>query len=387
MPRDPPLASSPAAIRGVTALRLALLPIIAIVRQTLSAPGGSAAAFYAVMAVAAAWALGIWFTGQRVVEQLPRVRTAQAAIDLVLVAGLAYTSGGAVSEIANLFAVVPIAIAFLAGPAATARVAAGAVGLFVLTAALRPAGQSVVEITAQTLFYAWPGALAVLISRNRATRTRELHSLTDDRQRLLREVDDVAQRERGRLAYALHDEALQSALMAQLRLPRAAVGETAAVEDVRAGLQQTVQLLRETITDLRIHALDGHGLSAGLRETAELLTRRTGVSITLHGDPTASAGQHDEVLFAIARELLTNATRHADARVVTLDLHADETHVHLSVQDDGIGLSPQRRAQALADGHIGLASCEERVEALGGRFTITAPRRGGLRVQVQIAKA
>ena len=182
MPRDPPLASSPAAIRGVTALRLALLPIIAIVRQTLSAPGGSAAAFYAVMAVAAAWALGIWFTGQRVVEQLPRVRTAQAAIDLVLVAGLAYTSGGAVSEIANLFAVVPIAIAFLAGPAATARVAAGAVGLFVLTAALRPAGQSVVEITAQTLFYAWPGALAVLISRNRATRTRELHSLTDDRQ-------------------------------------------------------------------------------------------------------------------------------------------------------------------------------------------------------------
>jgi len=51
--------------------------------------------------------------------------------------------------------------------------------------------------------------------------------------------------------------------------------------------------------------------------------------------------------------------------------------VELLVADDGRGFDPARREVAVREGHIGLASTAERVEALGGRFELdTAVGRG-----------
>jgi two-component system NarL family sensor kinase len=58
--------------------------------------------------------------------------------------------------------------------------------------------------------------------------------------------------------------------------------------------------------------------------------------------------------------------------------------VVVAVEDDGRGLHPGARASAVQQGHLGLASIEERVEALGGRVLIESSFGNGTQVRVTI---
>ena len=82
-------------------------------------------------------------------------------------------------------------------------------------------------------------------------------------------------------------------------------------------------------------------------------------------------------MLAVSRELLTNAARHSGASKVSLSLrrHA-ATALELVIADDGRGIASGRPAEALAEGHIGLASVNERVRAAGGQFELSTSPAG-----------
>lgn len=52
----------------------------------------------------------------------------------------------------------------------------------------------------------------------------------------------------------------------------------------------------------------------------------------------------------------------------------------LEVADDGAGMAPERPGGALAEGRIGLATCRERMEAVGGSFDVRSAPGSGTRV-------
>jgi signal transduction histidine kinase len=60
---------------------------------------------------------------------------------------------------------------------------------------------------------------------------------------------------------------------------------------------------------------------------------------------------------------------------------ADVERVELEVRDDGAGFEEARRSAALREGHIGLASAEQRVRALGGELEIDSAPGGGTTVR------
>jgi signal transduction histidine kinase len=81
--------------------------------------------------------------------------------------------------------------------------------------------------------------------------------------------------------------------------------------------------------------------------------------------------------YHIAREALTNVVRHAQAGHCTLRLVVNEGqngHLHLSIQDDGVGLTAD-----LPTG-VGLTSMRERAAELGGTCSIEAGPGAGTRV-------
>ena len=83
------------------------------------------------------------------------------------------------------------------------------------------------------------------------------------------------------------------------------------------------------------------------------------------------------MVLSVVRELLTNITRHAGARRVGVSLRRCAGELQLEVWDDGCGIELSRPEQALSDGHIGLASVAQRVEALAGEFELdSAPGFG-----------
>ncbi len=82
--------------------------------------------------------------------------------------------------------------------------------------------------------------------------------------------------------------------------------------------------------------------------------------------------------YYIASEALTNATKHARATVVNLDLEPEDAGIELTIPDDGVG------GAVLGHGS-GLIGVRDRVEALGGTVEIDSPAGEGTSLLVRIA--
>ena len=197
----------------------------------------------------------------------------------------------------------------------------------------------------------------------------------EDRKQFVAQVMDAEDRARRRIAQLIHDDALQNLLAANQDLIEAApgrVGVTRAYEVVNS----TIEHLREAMLALHPVMLEHGGLEQALGAVARQAERKGQMQVEVSLEP-AAVGQNDELVLALARELLANASRHSDATRVALSLRRIEGAVELTVSDDGRGMSPARKREALAGGHIGLASVEQRIEANGGEFAFTSEPDGG----------
>ncbi len=84
---------------------------------------------------------------------------------------------------------------------------------------------------------------------------------------------------------------------------------------------------------------------------------------------------------------MTNAAKHADASQVKVRVTCCEDTIVLDVEDNGRGFTPEQRTAALRDGHIGLASSRERVEAQAGTLNVTSSSGHSTRVRCAIPAA
>jgi signal transduction histidine kinase len=86
-------------------------------------------------------------------------------------------------------------------------------------------------------------------------------------------------------------------------------------------------------------------------------------------------------LLRIGQEAVSNALKHAQARVIELEVSFEPSRVRLVVRDDGRGFDP---AAARADGRFGLRGMQERVEQMHGELTIRRGEKGGTCVEVAV---
>ena len=186
------------------------------------------------------------------------------------------------------------------------------------------------------------------------------------------EAEDAARR---RIAQLIHDDALQSLLAANQELIEAAPGR-AQVTRAHEVVSGSIERLREALVALHPVTLEEGGLELALGAVTRQAERQGGFEMEVDVDPEA-IGDQDELVLAVARELLTNATRHSGASHVGLRLSRVDGGIELEVSDDGRGIEPGRREQALAEGHIGLASVTQRLHAVGGELELSADPNGG----------
>jgi PAS domain S-box-containing protein len=93
----------------------------------------------------------------------------------------------------------------------------------------------------------------------------------------------------------------------------------------------------------------------------------------------------ETALFRVAQQALANVEQHANARHLRVALCRDGPQVVLVVEDDGCGFDPTH-TQAVADTHgFGLTCMRERLQAIGGQFTLRSAPGAGTRIQAQVA--
>jgi two-component system, NarL family, sensor kinase len=185
------------------------------------------------------------------------------------------------------------------------------------------------------------------------------------------EAEDAARR---RIAQLIHDDALQSLLAAHQDLLEAAPGR-AGVTRAHEVVGGAISRLREALLALHPVTLEEGGFEHALGAVARQAQRQGNLEVSIALD-RAALGVHDELLLAVARELLANAAKHSRAQRVEVGLRRDGDRLRLEVADDGGGIAPGRREQALAEGHVGLAAATQRVRSAGGSLEISGSEAG-----------
>jgi len=198
------------------------------------------------------------------------------------------------------------------------------------------------------------------------------------RTELTRRLFTVQESERRALARELHDEFGQC-LTATRALATAVSqsGESTAEDGARIAQisGQMMDSLRAELSRLRPPDLDELGLRPALeRLVADWRNRVPAVrfGLELAGDIDGVPDELALSLYRIAQECLTNAIRHGAPKKVSLQIDvADE--ITLTATDDG---SPWHDGP-IGDGY-GLLGIRERVDALGGGFSLV-PAENGMR--------
>ena len=226
-----------------------------------------------------------------------------------------------------------------------------------------------------------------LTERQRAE--RELLDTNRQLQELSASLQNVREEERTRIARELHDELGQ--LLTGIRMEVSWMGGrllpeqrvlTDKVASIKGQIDQTVASVRRISSELRPLVLDDLGFAAAAGWYVDQFAERTGipVALTLPDDDPEQGGAVATALFRVLQESLTNVARHAKARKIEVRLTFQGDRWFLSISDDGIGFvqnAGKRRG-------IGLVGMRERVQILGGRFSVTTGSHEGTLIEVII---
>ena len=201
----------------------------------------------------------------------------------------------------------------------------------------------------------------------------EIAEISAARGRLVAQAIDAEDSARRRISEALHDGALQELLAVRNELfaMEGRGGDDAAITASQERLTAIVGRLREVMSALHPTMLQYGGLEAALLAVVE--QERAGGDFTAHVTvEEAAAGERDELLLSLARELLANAARHAGATRIEVAVTAQDGAVLLSVADDGVGIAP-----GAPRGRAGRGRDRDRLVPRAGRGARRQPARHG----------
>ncbi len=207
-----------------------------------------------------------------------------------------------------------------------------------------------------------------------------------DNQALTAALLETQERERTRLAQALHDDLGQilAGMRAQLYLLDACRESPQQVAAISRRLQdngeQMQQSFRSLVRDLYPVVLERLGLGEAVRQHVEQWQAQQGIACELELD-AALPRLRDEArahVYRLLQEALTNVARHAGARGVRVGLTCRGALLRLEVCDDGRGLPAELREG------VGLRSMRERARCLGGALQLHGAAPRGLRLCVDI---
>jgi signal transduction histidine kinase len=201
----------------------------------------------------------------------------------------------------------------------------------------------------------------------------------------LRRVVEAQELERRRLARELHDQTGQELTSVLLGLKAVedapdAESRARALTRVREQVIETLHDVRRLAVELRPKALDDFGLLPALERLAQTFVDQTGLKLDVEPQLGTQRlpSEIETALYRMVQEALTNITKHAQARSVSIVLRCTRGIVTAVIEDDGSGFDP-----GAAGNGTGLQGMRERLSLIGGSLKIeTRPGTGTTLVAV-----
>lgn len=197
--------------------------------------------------------------------------------------------------------------------------------------------------------------------------------------RLSRHVLAAQEEERKKISRELHDVIAQTLAGINVRLATLkreaeldASGLKRNIERTQRMVEKSVDIVYRFARELRPPVLDDLGLIPALHSFMKGFTTRTGVrsALTSTAEVEKLGGAERTVLFRVAQESLTNVARHAEAARVEVNITKSPTGICMKISDDGKSFSLPRVMHARRNIRLGLQGMKERLEMVGGTFSV-----------------
>jgi len=197
----------------------------------------------------------------------------------------------------------------------------------------------------------------------------------------MEQVLSIHEYERRRMGQELHDSAGQLLVSLQLSVARLKLMEHNGGRD---GLIEEIQdVVRQIDREIRALAflhypaeLCGRGLREAVQSLVNGFGKRTGIhtSFKCVGERSVVDDLISTTVLRVTQEALVNIHRHSHASSVRVVLSTADGRLHLTVSDDGVGMSSA--VNFSKEQGIGLQGMRHRVEMHGGRFNVKSLKQG-----------
>ena len=222
---------------------------------------------------------------------------------------------------------------------------------------------------------------------------KQSDSLQEQLRRLSRQILSAQEEERKRISRELHDVIAQTLTGINVRL--AALKKEAAINTngldrniarTQRLVEKSVGIVHEFARELRPAALDDLGLIPALHSFVKLFSKRTRIHVHLKvfAGVEQLPGNQRTILYRVAQEALTNVSRHAHASRVEVSIQKVAEGICLKIADNGKSFEVERVLNARGAKRLGLLGMRERVEMVGGRFTVESVLGSGTTIKALI---
>jgi signal transduction histidine kinase len=219
------------------------------------------------------------------------------------------------------------------------------------------------------------------------------HVMQRKLRQLTRQILIAQEEERKKISRELHDEVVQTLVGINVELATLGKDSTAGLLSLKTKIARTQRLVTDSVNavhrfarELRPAVLDDLGLIPALHAYCKNLAvgKKLKIKLTLFSGVEALGGAARTVLFRVAQEALTNVVRHAEASRVTLDISPVPGAIRMEITDNGRAFPVSRALLAPSHRRLGLVGMRERVEMIGGVFTITSVAGRGTSVRADV---
>lgn len=212
-----------------------------------------------------------------------------------------------------------------------------------------------------------------------------------------RDVLDIQEKERQRIARDLHDGTLQDLTniihkmeLGSLYIDKDPVRAKLEIASCQKCLRETIEEIRNIVYDLRPMVMDDLGLTESLKRMIDQYRNEINdahKNVRINSD-IQEIECNDSVmaltLFRIIKECISNAVEHADANEIDVKIEKEKSLYAIRIDDNGKGFSTKDLEK---NHHFGMKILKERVAMLSGQIRITSKEGTGTKISIKIPEA
>jgi PAS domain S-box-containing protein len=202
-----------------------------------------------------------------------------------------------------------------------------------------------------------------------------------EQKRLEKKILEITELERRKIGFTLHDDLGQHligiealSVLLKHRLDLQNHPEAGLALEITDLIHEAIGKTKTLTKGLCPVDMDAGGLVSSLNELKDYIRNVFGIDCTLECTPDLSITDNTVAtnLYLIIREAVSNARRHGHADRIIITLQNTESHLAITVRDNGTGFSGEK-----SDNGLGLSIMEFRATSIGATFELNStPGKG-----------